>query len=405
MCQTNQGEAIESRYTPTNCQNSEKDNPSQTSVPGRYEEKNHCLSEQRTEVPYEAERNSTENYPNRNISSSGERIKDLHYAERKSSESTSDSCSNPLSRFTKISSLGVPLSEQSPVSSSYTGTPQPSPLSPYYTSQQETGPPTVSSLSIGSIAQHTDYTASLQRIPRPSSSSPGPQSSSYSHQYRTSSQQSDLKRGIDQVLCDNRPTGANGYTCPLPTSVVVGGMVPHQYSVSDHPVTSSTPSHHHLQVPSCSSREGDGTDQVMDFSSRERQDESQMITSPTSSTSSSSTIPTHHFAKPGTSFSPPDAMEYQHQYHHHSNHDLQPQDHHHPRQHQQQQLHFHHQQQPTQHMHHPLPPHVLNLCQAPEEDRFRSPYGQPLPPRASAPPREPERPKKKGFMIEDIMSR
>ena len=146
--------------------------------------------------------------------------------------------SNPLSRFTKISSLIIPQSEHSPISCSYTSTPNPSPLAS--TSQDMSTSPQ-SSLTKSLEADmprdspHYNFKVSHPCL-SPSSSSFNPP---YMHSFRPSAHQSELKRGIDQVLGDHRTSQLYpGFSTSLTQHNFPG--------VSHLPSTSHSMSLHHL---------------------------------------------------------------------------------------------------------------------------------------------------------------
>ena len=266
-------------------------------------------------------------------------------------EPVSDCSSNPLSRFTKISGLVVPLSEQSPVTSIYTSTPHASPLSPYCSSQQETGPP----LS-NSSTQLVSESSSLMKlcVSSPASS----YAASYSQHFRSPSQQSDLKRGIDQVLCDNGRSLQSIY----PVSV----LQPHLSAKQHHMTSTSLQGYSKscVAASACMSNNDildltSGQVSKSEFATTSRLEEQKIISSSIgqsfdkdSSTSNISSINQniefHQFAQ---------------QQHH------------------------------TQHQ----------LMHVDSDDSYQNKYLQPVPqlPKQNGT----DKPKKKGFMIEDIMSR
>lgn len=160
--------------------------------------------------------------------------KSYPYKEKSLLEPSIECNSNPLSRFTKISSLGIPLSEQSPVSASYTSTPHASPLSSCYATQ-DTGPPTTPSNT--SLQLLTESSSSLMKlsVSSPTSSFTPPYNS---HHFRSPSQQNDLKRGIDQVSCDTRPMPVY-VTNSCPSSHIILQHTSHSVSHS-YPINSTS---------------------------------------------------------------------------------------------------------------------------------------------------------------------
>uniref|UniRef100_A0A2P2I474 Protein bowel n=1 Tax=Hirondellea gigas TaxID=1518452 RepID=A0A2P2I474_9CRUS len=277
----------------------------------------------------------------------------------------SETNSNPLSRFTKLSSLGVPLSEQSPISSCYTCTPHPSPLSSYYATQHESHQTSIT--TIPALHPESDHAGVSGKISQ-SCASP-----SYPHHFRSLSQQTDLKRSIDQVLGQGRVSC--GYVNNCSSSIVSMNAPQHQYSSlssanHSYPVSSSMTPHvnHH-------------TSNSLDPTSIQPKsvDPHHFINEESISMSTSSSAgPSHHFSGPVSDTSSTHSLDFHHLPHF-----------------QQQQYHQIREQNAS------IPDNSMQLHGYDMEvNRSQCLLGNQDIKRVAT-----ERPKKKGFMIEDIMSR